>query len=101
MGFTAQIIAGLAASTSALAVAALAFGIAWWLARRQLRRRDAELFKAFNARFDRLDSAVDTMAVEVERLGEAERYAAKLLASKGEVVRPNAPLTEGRVSTPH
>ena len=101
MSFTAQLIAVLAAVIGALAIAGLAFGIAWWLGRKQLQRRDVEILNAFNSRFDRLEGAIEAMAVEIERLGEAERFTAKLLASKGEGARPNAPATEGRVITPH
>lgn len=101
MTFTAQLIAVLAALIGALAIAGLAFGIAWWLARKQLQRRDVEMLNAFTSRFDRLEGAIEAMAVEVERLGEAERFTAKLLVAKGEGAPMNAPAAEGRVITPH
>lgn len=87
--------------TGALAIATLAFGIAWWLGRKQLQRRDVEVLNAFSTRFDRLEGAVESMAIELERLGEAERYTAKLLTSKGESARSSASVSEGRVITPH
>ena len=67
--------------------------------RRKARTRQlaqvAQELEAINARFDRLTIAVDTIAVEVERIGEAERFAAKALASRA------SKSLEGRVITPH
>ena len=34
------------------------------------------------ARFSRLEDAVETIAVEVERIAEAQRFSAKLLAER-------------------
>lgn len=39
-------------------------------------------------RFARLEQAVDTMAVEIERMTEAQRFTAKLLAERANVVLP-------------
>jgi hypothetical protein len=36
------------------------------------------------ARFDQLQQSVDAIAVEVERIAEAQRFSAKLLAEKHE-----------------
>lgn len=76
-------------------ISTIVLAFAWRRARaRQLAQVSHEL-EAMNARFDRLATAVDTIAVEVERIGEAERFAAKALGS-----RSSQPL-EGRVITPH
>lgn len=36
----------------------------------------------FDQRFDQLQQSVDAIAVEVERIAEAQRFSAKLLAEK-------------------
>jgi len=36
-----------------------------------------------DSRFERLEQAVDAIAVEVERISEAQRFSAKLLSEKG------------------
>lgn len=41
----------------------------------------AALEARLNARFSQLEQNLDAVAIEVERIGETERYAAKLLAS--------------------
>lgn len=38
----------------------------------------------FDQRFDQLQQSVDAIAVEVERIAEAQRFSAKLLADRGE-----------------
>jgi hypothetical protein len=37
------------------------------------------------ARFDQLQQSVDAIAVEVERIAEAQRFSAKLLAEKRDI----------------
>jgi len=39
----------------------------------------------FEQRFDQLQQSIDAIAVEVERIAEAQRFSAKLLAEKGEM----------------
>ncbi|HWE42399.1 MAG TPA: hypothetical protein VG432_07835 [Gemmatimonadaceae bacterium] len=39
-------------------------------------------------RFARLEQAVDTMAIEIERMTEAQRFTAKLLAERANAVLP-------------
>ena len=53
----------------------------WRAFRRKRRggRRDVEVNSEHEARFDRLEQAVDAIALEIERVGEAQRYQAKLL----------------------
>jgi hypothetical protein len=54
-------------------------------------------------RLQRLETAVDTIAIEVERISEAQRFMVGLLsdpatARRGELARPDS---SGRVVTPH
>ena len=54
----------------------------WRAFRRRRRgggRRDAEVSAEHDSRFERLEQAVDAIALEIERVGEAQRYQAKLL----------------------
>jgi hypothetical protein len=54
------------------------------------------------ARLERLEDSIDGIALEMERLGEGQRFTAKLLAErgKGDGV-PIAPRPPERVNTPH
>jgi len=54
-------------------------GMRW---RRRGRRRDATDVSSsqHDARMERLEQAVDAIAIEVERVGESQRYQAKMLA---------------------
>lgn len=73
-------------SSIGLLVTTIGFAIAWVRAReRALRYRvgitppsDANLANA-----DRLEDAIGAMALEVERIGEHQRYMTKLLAERG------------------
>jgi hypothetical protein len=46
-----------------------------------VQRRDAR-------RLERIEQTVDATAIEVERLGESNRFVAKLLADKTDALRP-------------
>ena len=46
--------------------------------------RDLPNALAFQDRFDHLQQSVDAIAVEVERIAEAQRFSAKLLAERSE-----------------
>jgi hypothetical protein len=50
-------------------------------------------------RLDRIEGAVETTALEVERISEANRFVAKLLADRSEPVKPRS--SPERVITPH
>jgi hypothetical protein len=50
-------------------------------------------------RLDRIELAVDATAVEVERISEANRFMAKLLADR--TATPSLPSRPERVITPH
>ncbi len=54
------------------------------------------------ARLARLEDAIDGIALEMERLGEGQRFTAKLLAERGNGTEaPAVPRPPERVSTPH
>jgi hypothetical protein len=51
-------------------------------------------------RLDRIERAVDVTALEVERIGEGQRYLTRALGERS-VVDPSRPDASGRVITPH
>ncbi len=53
---------------------------------RRFERRDASpaSLAGIEQRLARIESAIDTMAVEVERISEGQRFTAKLLAGRTE-----------------
>jgi hypothetical protein len=53
---------------------------ATWRRRGRGNRRHVEMTAEQDSRFERLEQAVDAIALEIERVGEAQRYQAKLLA---------------------
>ena len=76
---------------------------------RQLRDRSAETpisspdeFRALNARLERLEASLEAVAIEVERNGELQRYAARLLELRSSIALPeSAPGPSGGVVTSH
>jgi len=74
----AVVIVGMVASLS---------GILVWLVRgmktKSLPREQPNILQ-FEQRFDQLQQSVDAIAVEVERIAEAQRFSAKLLAERSE-----------------
>ena len=75
-GVVAIIIIVMAASLSAVLV-----GLVRGLAKKPPRPELATSTQ-FDQRFDQLQQSVDAIAVEVERIAEAQRFSAKLLAEK-------------------
>jgi hypothetical protein len=74
----AVVIVGMAGSLS---------GIVMWLVRGLNRKptpRDVPNVLQMEQRFDQLQQSVDAIAVEVERIAEAQRFSAKLLADRHE-----------------
>lgn len=74
----AAIIVGMAGALSAIVVG-LVRGVARKPAPRELPRSIQ-----FEQRFDQLQQSIDAIAVEVERIAEAQRFSARLLAEKAE-----------------
>ena len=56
----------------------------------------------FEARLDRIEQAVDTIAIEMERIGEGQRFVTKILAERPsqQIAEQKNPQRE-RVITPH
>ena len=54
-------------------------------------------------RLDRIEQAVDTIAIEMERIGEGQRFVTKLLAERPspQPLAEAAPPQRGRTITPH
>ena len=53
-----------------------------WIWRRTPARPSRENALAGNAQIDRLEQSVEAIAIEVERIGEAQRFSAKLMAER-------------------
>ena len=53
-----------------------------WIWRRTPARPNAENALEGNAQINRLEQAVEAIAIEVERIGEAQRFSAKLMAER-------------------
>jgi hypothetical protein len=63
-----------------------------------------QTLEALASRLDRIENAVDATSLEVERIAEASRFMAKLLAERGAAAVPSPPATQyksERVITPH
>jgi hypothetical protein len=68
-----------------LFIVCVLFPLSVSLAVRFVRRRVATvaaLPRELMERFDRLDQAVDSMAVEVERIGESQRFVTRLMSER-------------------
>jgi hypothetical protein len=85
---TALIVIGVSITMLALA----------WASRRTDRLKPRRL-EALEERLGRVEQAIDTVAVEVERIGEAHRFTAKLLTERLERL-PSAPNPESAPNTP-
>lgn len=84
-----------------LFVATITFATLWVRAReRVLRHLPKALTETPNDRIEHLVNAVETMAVEVERISEAQRFTAQVMAKRlGEPIEPRR--VPERVITPH
>lgn len=90
-------------ATGVFAASTLGFAIAWIRARERAIRaeqRAAPPMDACDARLDRLEHAIETIAVEVERMSEGQRFVSRLLAERQEQER-GASAHPARVTTPH
>jgi hypothetical protein len=75
----------------ALSGTTIGFAVAWVRARERALRAESRvsslspgLATNADARFSQLDSAIEAVAIEVERVAEAERFQTKLLASRAD-----------------
>ncbi len=53
------------------------------------------------ARLERIEQAVDAVALEMERIGEGQRFVTKLLAERPTAISDPQSLQRGRGVTPH
>ncbi len=66
---------------TAVSISAMGF-VSRYLAQRRSSRLEASSRDEIAQRLDRLEQGMDAIATEVERLGETNRFVAKLLAEK-------------------
>lgn len=65
------------------------------------RQTRPEAFASLAERLDRIENAVETTALEVERIAESNRFMAKLLAERTTAPSAPPPARSERVITPH
>ena len=86
-------------------VTAFVATIAWFRMRERAIRAEAALDEMRRASgpgaLSSLDSAIQDMAVEVERLAEGQRFVARVLSERSARLAPEAPKSLLRVDTPH
>jgi hypothetical protein len=88
-------------TTCTLLATTIGFAVAWVRARERLLRSRIEQpapVELEPSRVDQLTTAVDTIAVELERVAEGQRFVTKLLAER---VAPPAHRPGERSITPH
>ena len=91
---------GMIAACTAIGVAG-----AWALGRARgvrdaMRLRDEELDS--RARIERMERSLQAVAEEIERLGEVQRFALKVISDRvSDTSSPDPRLSQGRVNTPH
>ena len=78
----AQMAAGLVTTCAALAVVMLAFFGASRLLRRVMNRTPAP--RLDDQRLARIEQAVDTIAIEIERISESQRFISRLLGERSQ-----------------
>lgn len=72
-----------------IAVSVVGVAFAKALTRRaELRARDTDLSPQLEARLDRMEQAMEAIAVEVERIAEGQRFTTKLLSERASAM-PN------------
>ena len=100
---------GLAAVVSSLALV-VHVSVAAWVRLREAGRPNrsidadtARMIAGLQEQVTRLEGAIEAQGVDLERLGEAQRYATRLLAERGPAGADAASTARvpGRVVTPH
>jgi hypothetical protein len=89
-------------ASGGFAATTFGFAVAWIRARERAIRAEQRAAPASDgdARFDRLEHAIEAMAVEVERMSEGQRFVSKVLAERVGQER-DAGARAARVDTPH
>lgn len=85
----------------AIAFWAAVYGWGKWLTRPRPEVRPDAFDQ--DARLGRIECALDAMAIEIERLGESQRFTVKLLAERDRLQKADVlpPPSASRVITPH
>ena len=97
----------LSIQSATLGAVAIGFAVAWVRTRERLiraqQRSPADPLASSDARLDRLEQAVESIAIEIERISEGQRFTARLLSERATGVDAHrlAPADTGRVITPH
>ena len=89
-----------------LFVTTVGFAIAWIRARERTLQVQIDRWRPVagppDVAHEKLERAVDAIALEVERISEGQRFVTKLLAERGDAARQaSARLEPPRVVTPH
>jgi hypothetical protein len=103
----AQVMIVIMASIAALAVIGLGSRVLWRMGSRTKPATSIEFGRERDDRLHHLETAVDSIAIEVERISEAQRFMVGLLgessqarkADRAELPLPNR--SSGRTNTPH
>ena len=90
-------------ASGALFTTTLIFSVLWLRARERALRLTLTSSRSHEApaEMEHLVHAVDAIAVEVERISEAQRFTAQVLAERTEAESPLVKRFPGRVMTPH
>jgi hypothetical protein len=78
----AQVLAAFGGFLGFVAVLVIVVRAASWKMRSSKRPTGAETPRIDDSRFTRLEEAVDSIAIEVERIAEAQRFSAKLMSER-------------------
>jgi SpoVK/Ycf46/Vps4 family AAA+-type ATPase len=90
-------------ASGVFAASTLGFAVAWIRARERAIRaeqRAAPVLDGADARVDRLEQAVESIVVEVERMSEGQRFVSRLLTERQGQER-DASVQPARAVTPH
>ena len=88
--------------STALIASNVALAIALFRARRRIRRLEQGQTSLQTGGSERLEQAVEAIAIEVERISEGQRFTTKLLAERRDATPEIEPRhAPGRIITPH
>ena len=62
-----------------------------WARRLESRPHHTDQLPEVNARLERMEQAIDSIAVEIERISEGQRFTTKLLADRPKSEQPPVP----------
>jgi hypothetical protein len=95
------VFSALVVATGVFGVGTIGFAVAWVRARERAIRAEQRTAPepGGDARFDRLEQAVDAIAIEVERMAEGQRFVSRLLTERAAEEGEASP-RRARVTTP-